>query len=355
MAAGVPLWRSPDLLTGLYPWHQAVGNAHFVVGLALLLWTIEFLLRAREGRVGRGPWVLLAWCLALARPYDLVPLLCIVAGLAVFDIAEGQPVDRSARQVWGIVWLAPVFAYYAWLTQVDGAFSGWGNQASDMTPRRADYVLALGVPLALAAYGAIRLGQPSDRELRRTLALWCGGLITLLLAWNTPLTKQALTSLGAVTLIACAVAIPRRWLPVAALALFPTSALVLFFAWQLAPAAHLSAETAAIVGTLRKACQPGDVAIAPTDTSLAIAAGTPCHVAHGHRLLTPRFAEELAAANAFYDPAADPAARRRYLDSRSARFVVLPRGGGPWLGPSPPFEPLQVLASVELWGRGAAR
>ena len=86
-----------------------------------------------------------------------------------------------------------------------------------------------------------------------------------------------------------------------------------------------------------------------------IAGLTPCSVAFGHRTLTPRFQERLREGDRFYhDPAVTAPWRRAYLDAVGARFVALPRGGGPMLGPEPPFRPILANAGLEVWERKLA-
>jgi hypothetical protein len=110
-------------------------------------------------------------------------------------------------------------------------------------------------------------------------------------------------------------------------------------------------DSLAVTTVLQTACAPGQVAIAPTDLSLAVAALTPCHVALGHRLLTPRFQESVAEGNRFYDTGTPLEWRLVYLDRTRAEFVALPAGHSDWLGPSPPFERILERPSLELWQR----
>jgi hypothetical protein len=167
--------------------------------------------------------------------------------------------------------------------------------------------------------------------------------------------KQCLTSLGGALLLWAAIVTPRRWLAPAVLALSLTSWLVLWLVFRPDPGSFVALDSLAVTERLRPACAPGQVAIAPSDLSLAIAALTPCHVALGHRLLTPRFAEAVQEGNRFYDPATPAEWRLAYLDRLRATFVALPAGRGDWLGRGAPYARILTRPSLELWERVPAR
>ena len=87
----VPGSRVPDVVMGLYPFHQSLMNAHFVVGAALFVWTIALHLEWRAGRRSRWGWVGAAWALGFSRPYDLVTF-----AIAAFVLALMRP-QRDGR------------------------------------------------------------------------------------------------------------------------------------------------------------------------------------------------------------------------------------------------------------------
>jgi len=351
------LWRAPgawmpDLQLGLYPWHQAVSNAHFVFAAALLLWAVHLHLRFRQGLAPRWAWLAVAWVLGFSRPYDLAALVAVVAGLAAWDFARTRRL-AALRPAADLAWLAPVAGYYAIVVGGHPSFGGWGTQAGDLSPPRLAYLWAFGPAAALALLAGRRGAPPSAEaaELRRAFICWCAGLALLLVLWTAPMAKQCLTSFGMGLLLWAAAVTPRRFLAPAVLALSLTSWLVLWLAFQPGPASFVARESLAAAEWLRPACAPGDVAIAPTDLSLAIAALTPCHVALGHRLLTPRFDEAVAEGSRFYDAATPAEWRLAYLARRHAAFVALPFGRGGWLGPAPPWKRVFAGATLELWQR----
>jgi hypothetical protein len=351
LAQGTPFWQVPDLLMGIYPAHQSLYNPHFVVGTALLLWTVLLHLLWRLGRAPRGAWLAVAWALGLCRPYDLVPLVATLAGLAAFDLARHRDLARAARPLLDLAWLTPLLAYYAIVAGGHPSFAGWGSQAVDLSPPRTEMLLALGPAAVLAALGRERALGPEAALVRRALAAWSVSLLALTLVFTHPMAKQCVTTAGAALLLWAATSLSTRALAPAVLLLAPTSALLLWMAFRPAPDSFASADEAAATARLATACRARELAVAPTDLSLMIAGLTPCTVALGHRLLTPRFAEEVALGNRFYDTSTEPAWRLGYLERKRAAFVVLPPGGGSWLGAAPPFERLLTRPGLEVWRR----
>lgn len=330
LALGAPGWQVPDLLMGIYPWHQALFNGHFMVGTALLAASLLLYARWRLSCGRRWAWLLCAWGLGLSRPYDLAAFVLTVLAS---ELWSGRARLRQALvPISELAWLLPVFSYYALVVGLHPSFGGWSRQTGDLSPPALEYLYALG-PAALLAVWFGRAGPGSTPALIRSLLpAWCACLLGLLLAWPSPMAKQFATSLGAALLLWAAASTPGRALPWATLALSPTSLFLLWRAFNpfpvsFAPAAHFSA-----VRFLGSACAPGELALAPTDLSLMIAGLTPCHVAVGHRLLTPDFASEVALAKRFYDGATPVRWRLTYLRDKRVAFVALPAGRAFMLG-----------------------
>jgi hypothetical protein len=356
LASGTPGWQVPDVAMGFYPFHQSLTNAHFVVGTALLVWAIALLLDERAGRRGRGPWIAAATVLGLSRPYDLVTFALAAGGSCLLDLA--RPATRSAgrRHALDLLWLAPIFIYYALLTGAHPSFGGWGGQAVDVSPPLYQYVFAL-LPAALLLAGfALRRGdgERAPTAARSLLWAWALAVTALLVAAPAQLARQTVTGLGPAVLLLAAIEIPRRWLPWSTLALVPTSA---FLVWRVLhpwPDAFAPTDYFRAAAALRPACRERDVAVAPTDLSLMIAGLTPCTVVFGHRTLTPEYERRLAEGNRFYhDATATTAWRMRYLDGLRARFVLLPRGGARLLPAGAPYAPTLKTPLLELWEREA--
>lgn len=349
---GTPSWKVPDLLMGLYPWHQSLFNTHFVVGTALLLWALLLHLLWRAGRASRWPWIVAAWALGLSRPYDLAALLAVTVGLVLWDVARDRR-WRAGRSLLDLLWLAPLLAYYALVVGSHPSFAGWKTQAIDLSPPRHEFILALGpAALLVLAWGRRPSATPEQAAVRRALAVWCGALAALLVVFTDPMAKQCATSLGAALLLWAASVVPARWLAPATLVLAPTSGLLLWLAFNPSPDSFAPTDYFAATRLLAPSCAPREIAVAPTDLSLLIAGLTPCSVVLGHRLLTPRFADEVGEGNRFYyDASTDPWWRLAYLERKGAAFVLLPAGKGSWLGAQAPFERILARPLLEVWRR----
>ena len=347
---GAPGWIVPDLLMGMYPWHQALMNPHFVWGTALLLWSASWYLDFRRGRGPRWPWVVSGAVLGLSRPYDLATLVGLVGVLAVADLLTPARRAEGRRHLFDALWLLPAALYYALLIGGRFGLSGWtGAQAGDLNPPGLEFLPAL-LPAGLAAAVFWRGAREAGDDAQRLAAGWCLLLLAVVLFYPSPMAKQHATSLGTATVLLAALVTPPRWLPALCLACLPTSAFVWWQVAQPRPDWFLPRDYFTATRALASSCRPRDVLVAPTDLSLMAAGLTPCSVALGHRALTPRWTEKVAEGRRFYDPATPPEWRRAYLDGLAARFVALPAGRGAWLAGSA-FQVRLATPLLELWER----
>lgn len=339
----------PDIVAGIYPWHQMLFNTHFVFGAALLWWSLLLFLDHRR-RGGHGlAWTACACALGLSRPYDLAAF----GVMAATDVLAHPRASRGGTlcDLLSLARLAPVLAYYLWLFR-GSSFGGWGAQSAEL-PFRALEVLWAVLPAALLVALGLRSGTagPAELPLARLCAVWGVVLVALVTLSPAPIVKQLATSLGASVLLWAALRCPPGVLPIAALVLSPTSLFLLWRAFHPAPQAFVHEDYAAAADALRASCRPGDVAIAPTDLSLLLAARTPCSVALGHRLLTPRLSAEVADGNRFYAAETSPQWRLDYLARKDASIVLLPAGQGAWLGSSTRYRQMLRLPILEVWQR----
>ena len=342
----VPGSRIPDVLMGLYPFHQSLMNPHFVAATALIVWTFAFYLEWRAGRGSRWAWVACGWALGFSRPYDLVTF-----GLAAFVLALLPPrTRRPLAAVLELAWLAPVFGYYAVLMHAQRGLGGWtGVQSGDLTPPFVEFALAILPALALALF-SWRRGAPEDPlGVRNALAVWAAVVALIVVAYPAPMVKQFTTTLGPALLLLAGLVTPARALPAAVAALAPTSVFLLWRVFHPYPDWFAPRDYVAAVSFLEEACRPDDVALAPSDLSLMIAGLSPCRVALGHRGLTPNWPAAIAAGNRFYDRATPPAWRTAYVDDLGADYVLLPAGGGGMLGGDARFVPRLKLPLLEVW------
>lgn len=351
LASGAPGWQIPDILMGLYPWHQALLNAHFVIGTALLAVSLVLYLRWRAGGAPRWPWLGSAWLLGLSRPYDLATFVVAVGASELWQAhREGrQPLGRALE----LAWLAPLLGYYALIVARHPSFAGWSLQPGDLSPPLIEYAFALGPGAVLVGLFGRAKREPTARPVLVLLCSWCLSLLAVLTFWDSPMAKQYATSLGAALLLWAAAVTPERLLPWAVLALSPTSLFMLWRALNPFPTSFVPGDYLAAVRYLRTACAPGQLALAPTDLSLMIGGLTPCHVAVGHRLLTPRFASEVSDVTRFYDELTPVSWRLAYLRARRVAFVALPAGRVGWLGGTPAFQRVLTRPLLELFVAGA--
>jgi hypothetical protein len=349
--AGVPGGDVPDIHMGLYPFHQGLMNAHFVVGNALLLWTTAFYLEFRSGQGPRWPWVATGSALGLSRPYDLAVFVLVALGLAAADLFDRERRGHAARRALDPLWLVPVLAYYGLLVTGRFGLGGWtGAQSGDRNPPAAEFVWAIA-PAAAAAIGFALLNKrrASSGPLLPALLIWWSALMLVVLFYASPMAKQHATSLGGVAVLTAVVLAPPRWLPALFLALAPTSVFLLWHVLHPLPGWFLPADYFAATGFLRSSCRPREVAVAPTDLSLMIAGLTPCSVALGHRALTPGWPNAAADGQRFYDPATPFEWRREYLRRLDARYVALLPGRGSWLGPAEGIRLRLTTPLLEIW------
>jgi hypothetical protein len=343
---GTPGSRVPDVLMGLYPFHQALMNAHFVAATALTLWTFVFYLEWRAGRRSRWAWVACAWALGFSRPYDLVTF-----ALAAFVLAFLPPrTRRPLPAVFELGWIAPVFGYYAVLMHSQRGLGGWtGVQSGDLTPPLFEFALALLPALALAAVFWTRPAPQDPFGVKVALAAWAAVVAFIVVAYPSPMVKQFATTLGPAAVLLAALLTPARWIVPAVAASCPTSLFLLWRVFHPYPEWFAPRDYAEAVRFLDGACGAEDVAVAPTDLSLMIAGLTPCHAALGHRGLTPAWPAAVEAGRRFYDPATPPAWRWSYLETLGADYVLLPRGGGGRLGGDARAVQRLALPLLEVW------
>ena len=350
LLAGTPGWRVPDILLGLYPFHQSLMNTHFVAGTALLLWTVVLYLEYRAGQCRAWWWVAAGTALGFSRPYELVVFVLVAGALIAVDLARRQIGWKDAvRAALRLAWLAPVFLYYAALMLGPAGVEGWtGVRSGDLSPPLAEFALALAPATALAIL-FWRRAPPASGPVRDALAALAGVVALIVAAYPSPMAKQFAPSLGPAVVLLAALLTPARWLAPAVLALAPTSAFMLWRVFNPYPAWFAPRDEIAAVEHLEEACRTGDVALAPSDLSLRIAGLTPCSVALGHRCLTPDWPNAVEAGRRFYDPATPAPWRAAYVRKVRARFVFLPPGAASWLGEDLLLVRRLSFAHFEVW------
>jgi len=350
-------WHVPDLLMAMYPWHQCLTSAHTALASGLLLWALALHLEWRAGETRWPTWLPVVWVLGLVRPYDVLTFAIMGGALLALDLLDAQRRRGVWRGALALCGVAPVLAYYFWMTRLRTSVRGWdGVQSGDLNPPALEFLWALAPALLLMALAwwrnAAAFRAAAGRDVRVAAGIWAGWLVLLVVFYSAPLMKTFVATLGVMVALLAAIVTPERWLPIAALLLSPTSLFVLWRVLNPWPACFFTADDGRAMELLAARGAPGDVVLAPTDLSLLIAATTPCHVVVGHRSMTPDYPQRLDEGNRFYhDPTTPPGWRRSYLDEIHARFVFVAPGTSAWLRADPAWTPAQVLPRLEIWER----
>ncbi|HEY7409323.1 MAG TPA: hypothetical protein VII13_01195 [Vicinamibacteria bacterium] len=352
---GPDAW-TPDLGTSLFPMMQAASGPHGVVGTALILVAFARFVewRARGGR--RWPWLVAAGLLGVTRPFELVLFLFVVLLLMAHDLARGK--GRAALAPgWECLWLLPMLLYDVVVFRFHPAFGAYGGgQNTVIKPPVAELFWAVLPALALAGMGLARRPRSgAGREMVAVLLAAAAAVILLLAMPWFPFALQFVSTLGPVLLLLAGILTAARWRPVAALALAPTSFLILVRLFHPSEEWFTSADNMAAARALAGTCRPHDVVLAPEEPSLIFSGLTPCSVVHGHRVLTPDPWRRAAEVRAFYRPETHPYWRAGYLHHLRARFVVLPPRGRVLLPRDMPLSPVFAGSGLEVWDTGSGR
>lgn len=341
---GLQPWRSLDLIAGFFPFIEVLINPHFVVGSALLVWTLLAFERV-PGCGGPLGAALFASVLALSRPYDAALALAI-AGLAVVFT---RPPRRWVPEVAPLLPAVLPMAYMAWVLYRLPAYRVFSAVDYEFPPP-GDMAIAVGPAMAAAIAAAIVVSR-STLFRARTFGAWGAIGIGLTVFHPLDITLQFLAGIG-IPLIGFAALGAARWAPrITALAavLFSTTSVVAMQIvmtdnprWMV-PAERLEAALAA-----RSTCRPGDVMMAPPDIGVYVLAHTPCRPFISH-FAAKGFEERDAAARRFYTESS-PESRRTLLDAWCVTQVLLPGDPGespaPWLGPGTTFRRTAQMAGA---------
>jgi hypothetical protein len=344
--AGWPLASCLDLSTGLFPFAEMLGNPHFVIGTALLLWALWLHARAHTA-AGHLESVALASVLGLVRPYDLV----LFAGIRTLSVLWSEPWRRWLPKLVPLAGLAPVALYNFWVFRRNPAFAFYFTAPYGF-PSFEQFAWALG-PAALLALTA-SLGAPPDpvaRARRREFLVWafCGALVIVIRPVHFSL--QFLVGLGTAFLALAALGL-ARFRPAVTLIAVVLMSTTAFCAMRLvtsanprwfAPAARIQAALA-----LRESCRPGDLLLSPPDIGLYAGGLTACKAFVSHPI-APNFVAREAAMRRFYQHTSDPGARAAFLDRYCITHVVLPGSLGAVpaeaLGKGTPFRVVAYVGS----------
>jgi hypothetical protein len=309
------------------PFLSVFVNAHFALGMALLLWLLTWTL---PGLIPgpASPRRLAAIALATILLAQVQPLALLNVGLTLTGILAWQYWRR--RLTWTTLMPTLVFgvcgvpwvAYDALVSHLDPILAQWNAQNLTPSPALWDLALSGGAPLLLAIAGLVLAARRrTDRDVDLIAWLCLGGL-----ALYAPFDLQRRLSLGLwMPLTLCAVIglrevlwprIARAWRPLAliglAILVLPSNMLV-YFATVAAvarrdPAIFLTQSEAAALTWLAANTARGAVVAASPQMSLFIPARTDARVVYGHPFETVEATAHKQAVEDFYNgrlPAAD--------------------------------------------------
>jgi len=311
----LPLRECLDMSTGLFPFVEILANVHFVIGTALVLWTVAAF---AAGRSARG--LVLGTVLGLARPYDLV----LVVAIRALTVALTESPHGWWSRLLPLAGYAPVVAYDYWLFYVNPAFAFYAATHYPF-PSWSSLALALGPAALLAVPGLTR--PPVDRRFWTPFVAWL--LLALAVAVVDPVhfSLQFLAGVGVPLLALGALGLARRppailW--AATLAMSTTAFFTLRFVLLPSPRWYVPAERLALVEALRPHCRPHDLALLPTDLGVYAGGRTSCRAYTSHPI-EPARAERQRRVAWFFDRAT-AIERAAFLDDLCVRFVMTPAG-----------------------------
>jgi hypothetical protein len=312
-------------------------NPHFVVGTALLVWSLLAFERV-PGCGGPIATAVLGSVLALSRPYDAALVLAIAGLAVVFTRPPRRWIPETAPL---LPMLAPI-AYTAWVLYRVPAFVAFSSMADYAFPPMGDMATALGPAAAAAIAGAIATPRPALLR-ARTLVAWSTIGAALVVFHPLAITLQFLAGIGVplVALAALGAASRPPWVTMAAAALFATTPVV---AMQIVMTDNgrwlVPAERVEAARALGSSCRDGGIALSPPDIGLYGLAHAACRPFLAH-IAAHDFEERDALARRFYTDG-PPEWRSALLDERCITHLVLPGDPGDppaaWLGPGTAFR-----------------
>jgi hypothetical protein len=337
----LPVWRSADLVTGVYPFLALLANPHWVVSTALLLWGLW---AQTTGRGTRGLLVAgaLGTALALTRPYDLAILFAV--RIVVIHLFE-------PRREWPGAWarlalLLPGLAYAGWLFLRAPGFGTFTNAVfSRFVYPPIDLVAAMAPPMVAAA---IFWRRGCWGPLVRGFQVWIP--IVAVIFWVRPLSlpNQFAVAWGVPALVLLALAL-GRWRPVVtlavAVALSASFLVALHIAWRGDPNWLVPRERLWAAYALREPCREGGVFLGPPDIGLYTIGLTGCVAWVAHQS-GPDHRARVAAVRHFYSDATPPQ-RTALADGACATHLALPAGASPvsWMGEASGFRTVAVVGT----------
>jgi hypothetical protein len=311
--------RALDLMTGAFPFVEALANPHFVAGSTLLCGALAAF---ASGRVRWG--AALGSLLAFVRPYDAA-LLVAIEGASVILLATGW---TRLRRLLPLALVLPGLAYTWWVVAASPGFRVFASPVySEIVPTTLELVIALGPATLLALTAFIPAGQGSlARSHLVRLTLWVVTALLVVTVRPVAYSLQFIVGLGLPLLVLAALGLARigRGALTVAIPLLATSAATLIWLCTLTtPRTHPPLQAWLVPRALRQVCRPGDLVLAPPEIGRLVGGLTPCWPFVSHPA-APDFVARYLEVARFYGPDSTPAERATLLAMVRPSYVVLP-------------------------------
>jgi hypothetical protein len=345
------------------PFLTLLSNAHFPLAWALLLLILEWTLLDTAPLGRRWLWAALAtMALANLQPMALLPAGALLASGPLWQSLRSRRFDLGDWAPALVVALAaaPWMSYQLWIAQTHPVLRLWNAQNVTPSPALPEALVWGGLPLALAAVGAM-----TARRGRQTLSLPLRWLLLGVALVYAPMALQRRLSIGLwlpVCLLAAFafrdVIAPRlagRWRTILLLTVAALAPLSNALVWASVTGAALARPPGVFLSRAEAdalaALPAGALALAAPDTGAFIPARSDARVLYGHPFETVDAEAEKQAVTDFFTGRVDVA---RFLSDRKIDAIFFgPREAA--LGPLPALPPgwrvLFQQDDVTVWGK----
>lgn len=202
-----------------YPFLSSYANAHFTIGLAMIVWLLTLSGAAESPRSGLIS-IFLALALSIIAPFGVL-IVCVVLGGMLIEhfVSKRQPdadwltLLRSLplegkRLLWVVIGGAPFLLYDLYVVWKDPVLAGWNAQNLTPSPPLWDLIVSLSPVLLVGCIGAAAAWKRKSQN-DRMLSIW---LASGLLLMYVPFGLQRRMMMGLYIPLACLAGLGMAWL-----------------------------------------------------------------------------------------------------------------------------------------------